>query len=200
MLTRISLPEAGSRLSAGEIGVIPTDTIYGFVASALLPDSVERLYLVRGRNEKKPCIILLADLCDVERFGRRLSSEERQFLGTVWPGKVSVILPAFPNQFSYLHRGVGSLAFRVPSSPVLRGMLRVSGPVIAPSANPEGLKPAETIAEAEVYFGGLADFFVDAGSMKGSPSTLVRFDGKEVEVLRRGETRILEQPFMDRLT
>ena len=191
MSARVSLSEAGERLAKGAVGVLPTDTLYGFVASALLPEAVERLYRARGRNENKPCIVLLADLHDIERFEREVSSEEERLLHTVWPGKVSVILSGFSDTFSYLHRGTGTIAFRIPDVSELRDMLRVSGPIIAPSANPEGMKPAETIEEAEAYFGDRADFFVDGGKLSGLPSTVVRLEDDRFTVIRPGAGRFL---------
>lgn len=190
MSARVSLPEAGMLLAGGASGILPTDTIYGFVASALLPESVERLYKARGRDERKPCIVLLSSVDDIARFDRVVSSEERRILDRVWPGAVSVILPGFSESFSYLHRGTNSIAFRVPDVSELRDVLRVSGPIIAPSANPEGMKPAETIEEAEVYFGGRVDFLVDGGKLFGLPSTVVSLENGRLTVIRQGVVSI----------
>lgn len=190
MSVRVSLPEAGMLLAGGEICILPTDTIYGFVASALLPESVERLYKARGRDERKPCIVLLSSADDIARFDRVVSSEERRILNRVWPGAVSVILSGFSEPFSYLHRGTGTIAFRVPNVSELRGMLRISGPIIAPSANPEGMKPAETIEESELYFGGRADFFVDGGRLSGLPSTVVKVENNHLSVVRQGVAKL----------
>ena len=186
----LSFSEVGTRLASGAIGILPTDTLYGFVASALRPESVERLYEARGRDEKKPCIVLLADRVDIARFGRALSSEEDALLDTLWPGAVSVILSGFSERFSYIHRGTGSIAFRVPDVPELRDMLRVSGPIIAPSANPEGMKPAETVEEAESYFGDRADFLVDGGRLSGLPSTVVKVENGRLTVVRQGAAKL----------
>ncbi len=46
-------------LKSGGIGVIPTDTIYGLVGSALNKKAVRRIYQLRQRNPKKPLIILI---------------------------------------------------------------------------------------------------------------------------------------------
>ena len=99
---------------------------------------------------------------------------------------MSVIFPNIPDRFSYLHRGMGTLAFRIPDVSELRDMLRVSGPIIAPSANPEGMKPAETAEEAQSYFGDRADFFVDGGKLSGLPSTVVRLEDDRFTVVRQG--------------
>ena len=51
------------------MGVIPTDTIYGLVASAWNPKAVERVYELKGRAPDKPCIILIRSLADLKKFG-----------------------------------------------------------------------------------------------------------------------------------
>jgi len=60
----------------------------------------------------------------------------------------------------YLHRGTGTLAFRIPSKDKLIELLKKTGfPVVAPSANPEGKKPAVDINEAIRYFGDKIDLY-----------------------------------------
>lgn len=185
-MRNFSLFEAVNFLKQGGIGIVPTDTIYGVVASALFPESVERVYRVRGRDMRKPCIILIANISDISRFGIQISIQDKERLGVVWPGKVSVIFPDISEKFLYLHRGTNTLAFRIPDVLELREWLRLTGPIIAPSANPEGEKPAETLEDAYDYFGEGVDFFVDGGMISGLPSTVVRFKDGNFSVVRRG--------------
>ncbi|MEK7077097.1 MAG: Sua5/YciO/YrdC/YwlC family protein, partial [Patescibacteria group bacterium] len=57
------------------------------------------------------------------------------------------------------------------------------GPLVAPSANIEGKPPAWTIKEAKKYFGDKADFYVDGGTIKKSPSMLIKIeDGTAVRL------------------
>ena len=60
-----------------------------------------------------------------------------------------------------------------------------TGPLIAPSANTEGLSPAENIEQAKKYFGDLVDFYVDGGLITSRASKIVRLhtDGS-VSILR----------------
>ena len=185
-----SFSEAAHLIARGGIGILPTDTLYGFVASARSPHAVERLYHARGRDERKPCIVLIEQLVDVEYFDVSFSPQVELMLQSFWPGAVSVIFPNISERFSYLHRGIGTLAFRVPDFVELRDFLHESGPIVAPSANPEGLKTAETIDEARRYFETSADFFVDGGTLSGEPSTLVRIEGGKCRVLRQGARKI----------
>lgn len=177
-------------LKEGGVGVLATDTLYGVVGSALNRKTAERIYEVRKRNPKKPCIILISSLRDPSKFGAKIDSQTKNILKKLWPGKVSVVLPCTQKRFAYLHRGTNSLAFRMPRAKKLREILRETGPLMAPSANPEGLAPASTIKEAWNYFGGNVDFYEGSGSRRGAASTLVAIRNGEVEVLREGAVDI----------
>jgi L-threonylcarbamoyladenylate synthase len=184
-------------LRSGGIGVLPTDTIYGIVGSAMLPETVARIYRLRKRNPKKPMIILVASIADMKKFGVAIDAATKKILAQIWPGKVSVILlislsrRSSLKNFKYLHRGTGTLAFRVPEPAWLRGLLRKTGPLIAPSANFEGEPPAPTIRAAKKYFGTNVDFYADAGSLASKPSTLIKIENGSVIVLREGAVKFL---------
>lgn len=173
-------------LKSGGVGVIPTDTLYGVVASVWERDAIERVYALRKRDLDKPCIVLIADIAELEKFSVTLSSKQMKWLETVWPGKVSVLLPCPDTALQYLTRGTGSLAFRIPDDEALRALLRETGPLIAPSANPQGENPAETIDEARRYFGDAVDFFVDGGTLQSKPSTIVKLENERVTIIRSG--------------
>lgn len=178
-------------LNDGGIAVIPTDTLYGIVARALDKKAVGRLYSLRRETPKKPFIILLASLKETAAFGIRPNAAQKRFLKTVWPGKVSVIFQCKAKRFSYLHLGTKSLAFRVPKPNNLREFLKKTGPLAAPSANPEGEKPAETIAEAKKYFGDKAEVYLSARRrVRSKPSTVVSLLGPTPKMLRQGSVKI----------
>ncbi len=181
-------------LKDGGVAVIPTDTIYGIVGSALLPKTVARIYQLRKRNMRKPMIVLVASIRELARFGVRLSPAVTRFLRGAWPGRVSVALPVHPSfaesyggqrgkKWEYLHRGTAYIAFRVPLKKTLRELLAKTGPLVAPSANLEGKPPAKSIREARKYFGTKVDCYVDGGELVRKPSTLVKvIEGKPVTI------------------
>ena len=179
-----------SILKSGGVGVLPTDTLYGLVGSAMSPESVERLYTLRKRDTQKPMIILVSSLDDLNLFDIRLDEKIFNFLKTIWPAKISVVLPVPGEKFQYLHRGTQTLAFRVPDKDELRRLLEQTGPLCAPSANFEGQKEATTIDEAKAYFGNQADFYIDEGPLQSQPSTLVTIVGDKIHVLREGAQKV----------
>ncbi len=173
-------------IKQGQVAVIPTDTIYGIVASALNKQAVEEVYRLRKRNPEKPCIILASSLEDIENFGITLDQNTKNYLNQLWPNPVSVILSCPNPKFEYLHRGTNTLAFRIPKSNSLLGLLKQTGPIIAPSANFEGMKPATTIEEAKSYFKDEVPFYEDQGELNSEPSTLIQIQDNQVTVLRQG--------------
>lgn len=181
-------------LKAGGIAVIPTDTIYGIVASAFNKRTVERVYEVRGRSPDKPCIILITKLEDLNKFGIKIISDQKKFLEINWPGKISIILNTvvLVRRYLYLHRGTETMAFRMigKKNKNLFNLIEKVGPLIAPSANPEGLPPATSIQEAKKYFGSNIDVYVSTGTIVGQSSTLVDLSKDKTEILRQGKQKI----------
>lgn len=171
-------------LTMGGVGVLATDTLYGLVGSAFSTDAVERIYALKQRDNQKPLIVLISSIEDLERFGIVVSDELERELRTYWPGPYSIILPTVDEEFEYLSRGTDAIAFRLPDSEELIEILETSGPLVAPSANVEGRAPATTISEARRYFGDSIDFYLDGGELTGKPSTIIRLDSDEPEIIR----------------
>jgi len=177
-------------LKAGAIGILPTDTLYGIVGSALNPETVQKIYDLRKRAPQKPMIILISSIEDLELFGIPVDDKSRKILEKLWPNPVSIVLPCNKDSLEYLDRGTNSLAFRMPKNENLLNILKETGPLVAPSANFEGQKPAETIEEAKKYFGDSVDMYVDAGRLQSSPSTIIEFKDGEINILRQGAFQI----------
>lgn len=180
-----------SVLTQGGIAVIPTDTIYGIVARASDRKALALLYRLRRQTARKPFIILIDRVARLREFGIHTTLAQRLFLKKAWPGKVSVVLSCKAKKFSYLHLGTGTLAFRLPRLKKLRALLKKTGPLVAPSANVEGRKPAGTVKEAKKYFGNHVDTYVSTGRLQGKPSTIISLLGSSLRVLREGAVRKL---------
>ncbi len=179
--------ELAERIKAGAVGVIPTDTVYGVVASARNPEAVERLYKLKSR-ENKPGTIIAASIDQLVELGikRRYLKAVEQF----WPGSVSVEIP---HHLDYLHQSTGRQAFRIPDDKELLELLEQTGPLQTTSANLPGEPPATTAAEAKKYFGDSVDFYVDGGDLSGrKPSTIIKVVDDAIEVIREGAVKIKE--------
>ncbi len=155
------------------VGVMPTDTLYGLVGSAFSKKAIARIYKLKGRDADKKLIVLISKISDLEKFGIRHSHILKNvgMLKKFWPGKVSII--------------IGGTAFRLPKKKSLIEILNKTGPLVAPSANLQGMSPAKNIKQAKKYFNTQVDFYVSGGTLVGKPSHLIeiRKDGS-ISVLR----------------
>lgn len=180
-------------LKQGGVAIMPTDTIYGIVGPALNKGTVERIYHIRKRAPEKPCIILIGGIEELKKFSIDFSPEQKKVLEKYWPETsrdegvepTSIIFDCPDDKFEYLHRGTKTLALRLPAQKDLQNLLKNTGPLVAPSANPEGLPPSLDISKAKEYFADLVDLYVDGGEKKGKPSKLIQLhkDGS-ISILR----------------
>lgn len=175
-------------MRAGSVGVMPTDTVYGVVCQATNEAAVERLYRLKSR-EQKPGTVVAASVDQLIDLG--LKARYVKAVQHFWPNSLSIEIP---HNLNYLHQGTGRQAFRVvKGSPDLLNVLSKTGPLLTSSANLPGEPPANTVSEAQGYFGDLVDFYVDGGDLSGQqPSTLIRVVDDVIEVLRPGAVTIDE--------
>jgi len=174
--------------TAGSIGVIPTDTVYGVVASAADEAAVRRLYALKHR-EHKPGTIIAASIDQLVALG--LKARYLKAVEQFWPGAVSVVIPCA--DLTYLHDGAGSLAVRIPGDKTIRDLLEQTGPLLTSSANDPGEPTATTVDAARNYFGDKVDFYIDGGNLSDrQPSTIIRIVDDAIEVLRQGAVNVKE--------
>jgi L-threonylcarbamoyladenylate synthase len=164
--------------------VMPTDTLYGIVGTAFNENTVEKIYEIRKRKPEKPCIVFIGSVNEIKKFGIELSEEQKNIFEK-YTEPTSIILDCLSDEFEYLHRGTKTLAFRIPAPEELRNLLLTIGPLVAPSANTEGLPPAKNIQEAKEYFGDQVDLYVDGGEISSKASKVIRLNNDDsIEVLR----------------
>jgi len=185
VFSELTDPEVARLLKQGAVGIIPTDTLYGIVASIDNQQAVERIYSLRHRDPRKACVVLigrLSHITDRAAWG----DFEKELTLRYWPGAITIALPITSQTPEYLHRQEQSIAYRFPDNPALQTLLRQTGPLIAPSANVEGQPPATTVQQAQAYFGDKVDFYVDGDQLEGQASTLIAPENGQIVVLRQG--------------
>jgi L-threonylcarbamoyladenylate synthase len=187
------LQEIGNQIKEGAVAVIPTDTIYGIVGSALREKTIEKIYDLRKRASSKPMIILIDSVEQIAAMGIKLTARQTELLSKLWPNPLSIVIDTPSQKLHYLHRGKKSLAFRVPDNEFLLNLLKITGPVVAPSANFEGKDPAKNTEEAKKYFGDSVALYIDSGELKSKPSTVAKLEDSKLTVLREGAAKVSAQ-------
>lgn len=184
-------PELIEMIRSGAVGILPTDTVYGIVASAKNPQAVAKMYELK-RRERKPGTTIASSVEQLRQLGLDATRLER--VERFWPGPLSVVMPQ-GESLEYLHQGVGDSPFRVVDDPVVQQLLQQTGPLVTSSANQPGKPPATNLAQAQAYFDDQVDYYVDGGETgECLPSTIVRLqDNGKLQILRQGTIHISQE-------
>ncbi len=176
---------AAAILDEGGLIVAPTETRYGLLARADVPESVARLYSIKGRPLTLPTAIFVKDIDGIPRYGR-LNAAARRLAEKFLPGPMTLVIEASANLGEPMVVD-GKIGIRVSSAPFIRRLLEtVKFPVTATSANISGDQELETVEEIARAFGGKIDLYVDAGVLDNPVSTVVDATEDNPVVLRKG--------------
>ncbi len=162
-------------LEAGELVVVPTETVYGI---ACAPEHLEKLYAAKERDRGKPVARLAASLAQVETLGATFGPHGRSLAKKYWPGPLTLVLDT-PD---------GPTGFRVPAHEVPLALARAFGrPIALTSANKSGGTEALSAQEAFQTLETAVTLFLDASECIGKkPSTVVQCFENGIKILREG--------------
>jgi L-threonylcarbamoyladenylate synthase len=178
---------AAAALRRGGIVAYPTETFYGLGALAADGAAVERLVRAKERPDLKPLPLLAADLAQVEAVAD-LPPLARRLGAALWPGPLTLVVPARPGLHPAITGGGGTVGVRVTSGAVAaRLALEAGGALVATSANRSGEPPPASPAALDPALVARLDLVLDAGDAPGGlPSTVVAVEGERLVLLRPG--------------
>jgi L-threonylcarbamoyladenylate synthase len=179
---------AAETLRAGGVLAYPTETFYGLGALASDRAAVARLAAAKLRPDGKPLPLLAADLSQVAQVVARLEPAAQRLADALWPGPLTLVLPAAAWLAPEITAGTGTVAIRVPGSDVARRLARLAGgAIVSTSANVSGEPPPVAAYDLSPVLLGRIDGVLDAGPAPGGlASTIVALEGGVPRVLREG--------------
>ena len=180
----ITTPAAVAAILAGQVVVIPTDTVYGLAGDPSNPEAVERIYAIKGRPPHLELNLLASDISQLNGLVE-MDAVARSLAAAFWPGPLSLVCPVGTRRLA-IPRSGSTLMVRVPGHALLRSLLEETGPVASTSANRHGMPAATTAAAAETELGGDVAGAVDGGPSSGMASTIIDLSSRPPRVLREG--------------
>lgn len=185
--------KCASIVKRGGVVVFPTDTIYGIGCDPYNDAAVNRIFRIKGRDEKKPLPVLAYSTQDAEKLialGRTGMALAKKY----WPGALTIVAPITDNRISpIVTAGSMNLAARVPANRCVLLLLKHCKYLVGTSANLSGQKSLKSVKE--VLGSGLAGFdaLLDGGAVeKGVESTIVDVAGATPKVVREGAIKAEE--------
>ena len=176
----------------GGVVVFPTDTIYGIGCDPYNDSAVKRIFMIKGRDEKKPLPVLAYNSIraqEIVRLGRAGRALAQRF----WPGALTIVAPLKDSNISHrVVAGSSSLAVRVPANKCILMLLRHCKYLVGTSANLSGgesLKSTKDVLDSQLQG---YDAILDGGQTeKGMESTIIEIGGKP-KILREGAIKSTE--------
>ncbi len=189
---RLSLEKAAELLAAGNIVILPTDTVYGFsgivdLKGAEKKDCGSLIRRIKGRDEGKPFIELISSPDEITDYTDEPIPDE---LLSLWPGPLTLIVPL--KKDSPLDTDLSTVAFRCPGDGWLRRVIARTGrPLYSSSVNRSGSPVLSSIAAIEKEFAAEVPLIISDGDKNGSlPSTIVSVGSGGIRLIRQGTLKI----------
>jgi L-threonylcarbamoyladenylate synthase len=180
--------EAIGALRAGESVILPTDTVYGLCVDAYHAPPVLRLLRQKKRPPEMPVALVAPDLEVLLDAVPELRGRAAVIARALLPGAYTLVLPNPARRYRWLTgTRPETIGVRVPDLPTeAKAVLDGFGAVAATSANVHGgLDPAKVEDIPEPVLRGAAAV-IDAGTLPGTPSTVIDLTGREPQILREG--------------
>lgn len=177
-------------LSRGAVVAAATESSFGLLASLNDPRALATLAQLKPRTGLKGTGIILPDRAVWGSVAQVVTPLARALADALWPGPLSIVLPATLSVNSALLLN-GTLSARVPGPCSAATIVQAFGvPLTATSANLPGEPPLNDDASVTQVFhehvqsGAL--YVVAGKSPGGPPSTLVACGSDRPEILREG--------------
>lgn len=178
---------AAKAVQAGEVVVIPTDTVYGLGCDPRNDAAIDRIYEIKQRPGDLELNLLGASLEQLEPYVK-LTRKAQALAELFWPGGVALVCDLGAERLK-IPRHTKTLMIRVPDHTVLRRLLARTGPLASTSANLHSQPPATTAAEAEDALKQWGMIVIDGGTAGGVPSSIVDVTQETPRILRQGAVK-----------
>ena len=186
-----AIDAAAGAIKAGQLVVLPTDTVYGVGADAFDATAVTDLLAAKGRGRDMPVPVLVGSWDTIEGLISYVPTQTRSLIEAFWPGGLTLVVEHAPSLAWDLGDARGTVAVRMPLHPVALELLERTGPLAVSSANRSGQAAALTADEAQEQLGASVQVYLDGGpATSGVASTIVDVTTETPRVLREGAVSV----------
>ena len=187
-----AVSEAVKCYNTGEVFIYPTDTVYGFGCNPLDDDSIEKLNVIKQRDQSKQFILLIDSISTLSNYIFLPGKIKEDFLENLWPNPISIIFKLNDEKRAMLD--METAAFRIPDHKFCcRFLEEIKSPLVSTSVNRKDGPPMNDHSLIINEFSGeVSAVFYQNYEGKNEPSTLVDLTGEKPVILRQGSTKFVE--------
>ena len=182
------------QLKLGNIGVFPTDTVYGIGCDSLNKNAIKSLYEIKKRNLNKPINILVSNIEMVKKFVKKINPIEQKLIDNFWPGGLTIIFDKSNIVPDILTSNLGTIGIRMPNNKTCLNIIETFGhPLAMSSANIADMPPDTNLENLLLDFNNKLDFIITTDkTINNIPSTIVKVENNKIKLIREGSISIDE--------
>ncbi len=171
-LSRNLVPEINNRLKAGQVIILPTDTVYALVANGEDTEAVTRLRQIKAFSSPQPLGVFTRkekaeQVVEVDRVALQMMNH--------FPYPVTMIMRAKATLSEAVTNGFKNVFVTCPDQFIYDLVMEIPFPIVATSAAFAGIQ-ATNADLAVKFFSDKVDLIVDGGKSKhGRSGTLIDF-------------------------
>jgi L-threonylcarbamoyladenylate synthase len=183
----VTLDDAASLLNAGQVVAVPTETVYGLAASIHHPKAIAHIFKLKNRPIDNPLIVHISSAKDLEVYAKDIPQSALALAKAFWPGPLTIILKANTELVNdTIRANLPTAAFRIPQHHKALELLKLTGPLVMPSANISGYPSATTSKHVAHDFGESLPILEGGACTQGVESTILLLNENHWEVARLG--------------
>jgi len=187
-----SISIASELFLKGSIFIYPTDTIYGFGGNPFNEMAIKKISEVKGKINWRRYIFLISDIEILKNYTDIDSERYLDFLLSIWPNPVSVILKLNKKYQELLQAETG--AFRIPNHRFCYKLIsELKMPLVSTSVNRTGNEPMNDSSMIIQEFSNEVDaIFYSNKKSYFEASTLIDLSKDEPALIREGRIKFVE--------
>ena len=187
---------ASEALRKGGVVAFPTETVMGLGVVYNNRKAYNKLNKVKERPEDKPYTLMVKDTEEIAKYAE-IDEATQRVINAFMPGSITILVKVKKNSVpSYVTHNTNIIGIRVPTNIEASLLLyMIAVPLLVPSANKSGSKPALNSREVKQIFGDELDFVMSGMAHGQVPSTIVDLTNGTPKVVRPGP--ISEQEILD---
>ena len=145
--------DASNWLKEGKILIHPTEGVWGLGCNASNSSACKKISYLKKRSDKKNFILLSPSISFVLELSAELEVSQIEFLESIWPGHVTVIMQANNSLSQSLKATDDTIALRVSNHlPIINLLHSFNGLMVSTSANISNLPTPNSIDDIKKIF------------------------------------------------
>ena len=173
-------------IEAGNLVIVPTDTVYGISCDATNKDAIEKVFIAKQR-EQKPLIVMVSNMDMLKRYVKEISDLEQKIIDKYWPNTLTILFKKNDNLLNEITCGNEYVGIRMPNNKLLLDLMnKINKPIISTSANISGNSVITNTNLIEPELKKYISYVYDDGEKTNVASTLIKVEDNKIKILREG--------------